>query len=222
MAAAMGIAESFGRQLSCPTGWAGRATGMLMRILNRQCNRMAVSAVRVHAGQSVLELGCGPGEALALLAEEVPDAHLHGLDRSELMIACARARNRAAERAGILSLHHCNSQQLPFPGSSIDAVLAINVAYFWTDIGSTLREIRRVLRPGGRLVLYVTDRASMRLWSFASERTHVHWDAESLRAALIAGGFSDHEIEICRRRLRGGLHGVLAIARFSSSIREVD
>ena len=218
----MGIAESFGRQLGYPRGWAGHVTGMLMRILNQQCNRMAVSALRVHAGQSVLELGCGPGEALALLAEKMPGTHLHGLDRSELMIARARMRNRAAERAGLLTLHHCNSQQLPFPGQSIDAVLAINVAYFWTDIGSTLREIRRVLRPGGQLVLYVTDRASMRLWSFASERTHVHWDAQSILAALLAGGFSKHEIEISTRRLRGGIHGVLAIASFSSSIREVN
>lgn len=218
----MGIAESFGRQLSDPRGWAGHVTGILMRILNQQCNRMAVNALQVQTGQRVLEIGCGPGEALALLAAKMPDAHLHGLDRSELMIARARARNRAAERAGLLTLHHCNSQQLPFPGKSIDAVLAINVAYFWTDIGSTLCEIRRVLRPGGQVVLYVTDRTFMRLWSFASERTHVHWDAESLFAALIAGGFSDHEIEISTVRLRGGIYGVLAMAGFSSSIREVD
>ncbi len=193
-----------------------------MRVVNRQCNRVTVDALRVKAGQSVLEIGCGPGEALALLAAKTHDARLHGLDRSDLMIARARARNRAAERSGRLTLHHGDSRQLPFPGGSIDVVFAINVAYFWTDARSMLHEIRRVLRPGGQLVLYVTARASMRLWFFASERTHVHWDAETLLAALIAGGFSNDDIEISTLRFRGGIHGMLAIARFNIGKLEVN
>ena len=218
----MGITESLGRQLSHPSGWTGHLTGALMRILNRQCNRLAVEALRIKSTQTVLEIGCGPGEALALLAKEAPDACLHGLDRSELMIARARARNRAAVRSGRLTLHHRDSRQLPLRGASVDAVLAINVAYFWTDAGRMLSEIRRVLRPGGRVVLYVTDRASMRHWPFAGERTHVHWDAESLLAALSAGGFSDGGIELTKLRLRGGIRGMLAIARRGDGIHELN
>lgn len=189
-----------------------------MRVLNRQCNRLAVDTLPGKASQTILEIGCGPGEALALLGAKWPDARLHGLDRSELMIDRARARNRSAVCAGRLTLHHADSRELPFPGASIDAVLAINVAYFWTDARSMLLEIRRVLRPGGHVVLYVTDRASMRHWSFASEQTHVHWDAEALLAALLAAEFSSEEIELAALRLFGGIRGLLATARFDSAI----
>ncbi len=211
----MSIAQSFGHQLRSPSGWKGRVAGALMRVLNQECNRLAVDALQIEAGDSVLEAGCGPGHALALLAERAPGALIHGFDRSQLMISQAHARNRAAVRAGRVMLYRASFANLPIRTGSVNAVLAVNVAYFWTDAGRIVQEIRRVLRPGGRLVVYVTDRASMRNWSFASSDTHVHWDAETLHATLRGAGFGAAEIEVRSLRLRGRVKGLLAVARMS-------
>ena len=120
-----------------------------------------------------------------------------------------------AERAGRVMLCRASFANLPIRTASVNAVLAVNVAYFWTDAGRIVQEIRRVLRPGGRLVVYVTDRASMRNWSFASSDTHVHWDAETLHATLRGAGFGAAEIEVRSLRLRGRVKGLLAVARMS-------
>lgn len=209
------IAETLGHQLRSPSGCSGRVAGALMRVLNEECNRLAVDALQIEAGNTVLEAGCGPGHALALLAARASGALIHGFDRSQLMISQARARNRTAVRAGRVMLYRASFANLPMRTRSVDAVLAVNVAYFWTDAHRIVQEIRRVLRPGGRLVVYVTDRASMRNWPFASAATHVHSDANTLQTTLRCAGFGAPAIEVRRLRLRGRVQGLLAVARMS-------
>lgn len=208
----MSLAESFGRQLREPHGWAGRLTGTLMRLANQECNGLAVDALRMRSGDTLLEVGCGPGHALALLAARAPEAQIYGIDRSELMLAQACARNRAAVRAGRVRLQRGDCERLPIRASCVDAVLAVNVAYFWANGAQALREIRRVLRRDGQLVIYVTNRVSMESWPFAGPRTHMHWDGATLGVALRAAGFGPGAIETLDLRLRGGVRGTLAIA----------
>ncbi len=209
---AVSISRSFGGQLRDPQGWGGWLAGAVMRFANEECNRLAVETLRVEPGDTVLEIGCGPGHALALLAARAPHALIHGVDQSDLMISQASARNRKAIREGRVRLHRGDFALLPMSDQSVDAILAVNVAYFWQRADVTLGELRRVMRPGAQLVIYVTDRMSMQNWRFASSKTHVHWDASTLRAALRRAGFGAGEIEALSVRLRGGIRGLLAVA----------
>ena len=102
---------------------------------------------------------------------------------------------------------------LPFATAPIDRVLAVNVAYFWRDAPAVLAEVRRVLRPGGVLSLYVTDAASMRRWKFADAATHRLFDMGTMAAALRAGGFADGDFEIMPVSLLFGVRGLIATAR---------
>jgi SAM-dependent methyltransferase len=104
------------------------------------------------------------------------------------LIEQASARNRGAILSGRLSLRLGNFETLPFAEGSIDGVLAVNVAYFWTRGELIASEVRRALRPRGKLALYVTDRGTTQHWGFANHGTHRHWDALALSAMLCAGG----------------------------------
>jgi SAM-dependent methyltransferase len=128
------------------------------------------------------------------------------------MLQRATARNRSAISAGHVILQRGDFAALPFTANSMDGVLAVNVAYFWERAESITSEIRRVLRPGGRLALYVTERSTMQHWGFASHGTHRYWDAPALSDMLRAGGFPAAATVIRKVRLRSGVEGLLAVA----------
>lgn len=199
-----------GRQLRNPSGLFGRLTGVLMRLVNATPNRLAVDALRIERGDVVLELGFGPGHAIALLAARAPDGFVYGIDQSPVMLEQAQVRNRRAIEAGRVYLYEATFERLPFEAASVDKILAVNVVYFWHDAVAVLAEIRRVLRPGGRIVIYATDAASMHRWKFAGPDTHRLFTAGDLSALLEQGGFMPEHAAVSNVRIASGIDGLIA------------
>lgn len=114
--------------------------------------RWAVQRVVAERPQAVLEIGCGPGVALRLLAEALPAARIVGIDRSAVAVERARARLGDLLDGDRVSLHRLAIADLDLP--SVDVVLGVNVNVFWTSPAQReLTVLRRVLRPGGVLHL---------------------------------------------------------------------
>lgn len=208
----MTLWSAIGRQLRHPTGAAGWAAGHLMGFLNARPNALSIAALNLQATDDVLELGCGPGQGVRLMAAQSPRSLIYAIDQSATMIGLARSRNRAAIRSGRVRLYRSRFEELPFPTRSMDKILAVNVAYFWRDAETVLREVRRVLRPGGVLSVYVTDAATMRRWKFADAQTHRLFDRDELACVLRSGGFRDEAIAITNVRLLRGIAGLIATA----------
>lgn len=119
--------------------------------------RVADAALeRLAAGPEdhVLELGCGSGRLLFRLAARARRGRVVGIDPSELMVRHARHRNRSWIGAGRARVEQGWSRDLSsFADGCFDRVLGVHVVCFWTEPARDLEEIRRVLRPGGRLLL---------------------------------------------------------------------
>jgi ubiquinone/menaquinone biosynthesis C-methylase UbiE len=143
------------RQFGHPRGVAGRMAGWVMahRRSNRQRNRWAVSLLDVQPTDRVLEIGFGPGVAIAELAGRATNGHVYGIDHSEVMVRQASRRNAAAIRVHRVHLAHASVDQLPSFDDPLDAILAVNSAGFWPNPAERLHELRRVLRPAGRIAL---------------------------------------------------------------------
>lgn len=197
-------------QLAHPKGLAGRLLGHVMVLINRAPNRRAVAILAPQAGEAILEVGFGPGQALGDILSAAPDCHLHGIDRSEEMVDLARRRNRHAR--GALDLRAGDLSGLPWPDASFDKILAVNVAYFFDEDGIAARELHRVLRPGGRLVLYVTDRDTMARWRLAGPETHRLYGKADVESMLEDAGFQLGNIELAAISLPMGMKGWLATA----------
>lgn len=107
--------------------------------------RDTLAALRVQSGTRFLDAGCGGGGAASLAAGL--GAAVTGLDASEALLAIARERVPAG------SFIHGDLEKLPFPDGTFDAALAANSVIFAEDIPQAVRELRRVLRPGGRVAI---------------------------------------------------------------------
>ncbi len=138
-----------------PRGAAGSVTGWVFahRPSNRQRNRWVVSLLGVQPADQVLEIGFGPGLAVAELAR-AGAAHVYGIDHSGVMLRQASRRNAAAVRAGRITLMRARVDQIP-PAldSPFDVVLAVNSVGFWPAPAERLAELRRRLAPGGRIAI---------------------------------------------------------------------
>lgn len=143
------------RQFGNPTGAGGHVAGWIMgrRSSNRRRNRWAVDLLDVQPTDRVIELGCGPGVAVTALTGRATRGVVVGVDHSEVMISQARRHNRAAVDAGRVHLVHAPVEHLRTTDGPFDAALAVNTVGFWPDPVARLRQIGRVLRPGGRIAL---------------------------------------------------------------------
>ncbi|WP_244395886.1 class I SAM-dependent methyltransferase [Beijerinckia indica] len=186
-----------------------------MAIINDEPNRVAIAALELVERDTVLELGFGPGRGLAALSCRVLQGQVYGVDQSALMLAQASRRNRSAIESGQMNLLKGTFCPLPWKVAAFDKILLVNVVYFFGPAGHEMSEIHRVLRPGGRLVVYVTDSSTMKKWPFASPDTHLVFDQRDLRTLLERGGFDAPEVTIHTLHLPFGIRGLLAIAEKS-------
>jgi ubiquinone/menaquinone biosynthesis C-methylase UbiE len=118
-------------------------------------DRWLVELLDVQPEDRVLEVGFGPGVAIELIAARATRGLVAGVDPSDVMVRQASKRNLQAVEAGRVQLRQGTVLELPFPDSSFSKALALHSIYFWPSLEQGLRELYRVLAPGGRLAIGV-------------------------------------------------------------------
>lgn len=143
------------RQAAHPSGVLGRTIGRIWVWETAAANDAVLTAAGPQRGETVLEIGHGPGRTLSRILDAGADAV--GVEVSQAMSRQAHRRNRKAVVEGRLRLVLGDGTNLPLEDDSVDAVVAVHTVYFWPDPRTTLAECARVLRPGGRLVIASRD-----------------------------------------------------------------
>ncbi|MFZ5675900.1 MAG: class I SAM-dependent methyltransferase [Pseudomonadota bacterium] len=111
----------------------------------------AVETLAVRPADAVLEVGCGRGLAVSLIAPQLRGGRILAIDRSATAVAAAR---RGWETAGQASFRHAALADLGGTEGSFDKIFAINVNLFWTDPRNELPVVRKLLKTTGRLFLF--------------------------------------------------------------------
>ena len=123
---------------------------------NRKCAAWVIDLLDVQPSDKMLEIGFGPGVGIQLLTSSASAGYVAGVDPSKEMVAQATTRNKKAIENGRVGLRHGSVASLPFTDNTFDKALAINSMQVWPDAVAGLREVRRVIKPGGKVALGFT------------------------------------------------------------------
>ena len=174
-----------------PTGPVGHIESWIFghRPSNVRRNRWAVELLEVKPSDRVIELGSGPGVAVAALASRATQGLVVGVDHSAVVIRQARRRNADAIKEGRVHLIHAPVEHLQVADGPFDAALAVNTVGMWHEPTLRLREIGRLLRCGGRVALVSQPRCPGATAATSAAA------ADRLAAQLSEAGFEDIRVE---------------------------
>jgi ubiquinone/menaquinone biosynthesis C-methylase UbiE len=202
-------------------GWARHADSV--RELGMPVSVWLIDQLHLQPGQRVLDLAGGPGDTGFMAAELVaPGGTLTSSDASEGMIELARTR-AAAQGIDNVEFKLLELEWIDLETASVDAVACRWGLMFVSDPGAALQEIRRVLKPGGRLALAVWDSPAVNPWATIPMMSLIQLghieppdptapgmfalaDRERLHGLLEHAGFTDVVVDaVDVTRARGGL-----------------
>lgn len=181
-----------------PTGWLGRLMLRGMNITHSGLTDWGLTHVVIGKGDAILDVGCGGGRTVHKLAEIASSGRVYGIDSSEASVMVSRRANRQFIEAGQVEIRHGSVSSLPFLDCEFDLVTAVNSHGYWPDIVADMKEVLRVLKPGGTLMLlggaYKGGRHSARNERFTRLINVACQSPDELGGLFAEAGYSDVQI----------------------------
>jgi ubiquinone/menaquinone biosynthesis C-methylase UbiE len=146
--------------------------------------------LEVKPNDRLLEIGFGPGFAVELASKMASNGFVAGVDHSEVMLRQANRRNAAAVRNGKVELRFGSVSNLPKFSKPFDKIYTINSIHFWSDPLECLKQLRELLKPGGRIAITIQPRSRV-----SSDETTERIGKE-IAEQLERVGFSSVQLEI--------------------------
>jgi ubiquinone/menaquinone biosynthesis C-methylase UbiE len=172
----------------------------------REVGQRSMEALDLRAGERVLDVGCGTGVFLPAVAAVVGSGgRVVGLDHSEAFLREARARVADQGLEAVVSLVSADAQRLPFDDDSFDAAHTERVLMHLEDPDGAIRELRRVVRPGGRVVcaeihargaaMDHPDHELIERLTQAASHMRNPWMGLELRRRFVSAGLEDVRVQ---------------------------
>jgi len=183
--------EWIARQSAHPAGWLGHVVARVMALETAAVNRRVLAALEPKSGEHILELGCGHGRALRRVARRAAPGVAVGVDPSAVMRNVARRHLRRAIAGGHARVEAGDSRSIPAPDDAFDKLFSVHTLYFWPDLDAGLLEARRVLRPGGLLLLAFHSKRNARVAARLPASVYTLRSGRAVGDALQRAGFRD-------------------------------
>ena len=138
------------------TGWRSRIYDLTMAQLTRKLYQRVIddlALMGLDQGQ-VLDAGTGPGTLARDIARSQPQLQVYGVDLSVEMMQVAREHAQREQLAQRVHFDAGNIGHLPYPDHSFDVIVSTISMHHWYELEQPFRDLHRVLRPGGRLLIY--------------------------------------------------------------------
>ncbi|MDR0669137.1 MAG: class I SAM-dependent methyltransferase [Treponema sp.] len=190
--------EKVWRNFRKPQGLGGRLLISTMNMGHAPISRWGLEHLDIKSGDRILDIGCGGGGNVARMLRLATEGRVCGLDYSEVCVEKTKRLNRKAVNAGRAEIRLGSVSENPWPDNSFDIVTAFETIYFWPDFAGDLKEVRRVLKPGG--IFFICNEMSI---SDDGEAPYQFWITKlnlniytpsDFQRYLTSAGFAEPEI----------------------------
>ena len=199
-------------QCSKPSGWLGRFTLWRMNASHSKLTDWGLKQIPIENHYTILDVGCGGGRTVGKLAAIATQGKVYGVDYSEESVAATKRTNAQWIGLGRVEVRHGSVSQLPFPEGEFDLVTAVETHFWWPNLPGDMREVFRVLKPGGTLAVIAevykganttTSRLAER---YASRTGMTLLSAEEHRELFTNAGYSN--VQVIEERDKGWICGI--------------
>jgi arsenite methyltransferase len=182
-------------QLRQPSGLFGKFfMGDFLNKGNEKINHLTVELLDVKPTDRVLDIGFGGGVTIEEMVKTIDTGKIHGVDFSQAMVDKAKRRFKKSIQAGKVSIEFGDVSQLPCEAKIFDKVCTVNTIYFWKDPLASLREIRRVMKKGSKLIISIRSADKMKDLPF-TQHSFKLYAPEDVKHLLVGAGFNDISID---------------------------
>ena len=185
-------------QYRCPMGRDGRLIARLMNREHRQLTLWGLSKVNIGSDYLILDVGCGGGKTLSRLSQLAPRGRVFGIDCSADMVEYSAKVNKKLVAQNRVEIVEGSVEKMGFPNNFFDLATAIETYYFWASLIAALKELKRVLKTGGRILLVnemVQDGRFEVIYSKLIEETHVRLiPLTEIQKMMQSVGFEDVQV----------------------------
>ena len=187
-------------QCQNPTGWLGRWVLRNMNSRHSKVTDWGLSHALIGKQDIILDVGCGGGRTVSKLAAIATQGKVYGIDHSTESVAVAVRTNKQWIDIASVVVREASVSRLPFSDGAFDIITAVETHFWWPALPTDMREVLRVLEPGGRLMMIAevykgaeafTSKAAERY----SEKTGMALlSVEEHRELLTDAGYSDVQV----------------------------
>jgi ubiquinone/menaquinone biosynthesis C-methylase UbiE len=149
-------------QVRRPARFIGEPFTWLMNASHSALTDWGLARVKIGRDFTILDVGCGGGKTIGKLAVAAPDGKVYGIDYASGSVAASRRKNADLIKVGRVEVRQASVSRLLFADDTFDLVTAVETQYYWPDPINDMREILRVLRPGGELAVIAESYAGGR------------------------------------------------------------
>ena len=149
------MASTTSRVSQCqkPRGWMGRFVLWRMNAHHSKVTDWGLSHVSLQKHYTLLDVGWGGGTTVRKLADIATEGKVYGSDISSESVAVATRINRQGIDKGCVEIREASVSGLPFADDMFDLITAVETHFWWPDLPGDMREVLRVLKPGGELIV---------------------------------------------------------------------
>ena len=186
--------SDLGDQYRCPTGRRGRLVAKIMNQHHEQLTIWGLEKVTICADYVILDVGCGGGKTISKLAELAPQGKVYGIDYSVDMVTFSKKINKTLIVQNRAEIIKGPVEKINFKDDFFDLVTAVETYYFWNNLLIAFKEIYRVLKPGGKLLI-INELLHGVTPAKIVEETHVKlFSLEEIQRFLQSTGFVDVQL----------------------------
>jgi ubiquinone/menaquinone biosynthesis C-methylase UbiE len=183
-----------------------------MNLSHSKLTDWGLEHISIASHDTILDVGCGGGRTVSKLAAIATQGKVYGVDYSDESVAAAKRTNARWIELGRVEIRNGSVSRLPFPDGMFDLVTAVETHFWWPNLPGDLREVFRVLKPGGTLVVIAeiykgaNTMAAKLAEKYASRTSMVLLSVDEHRELFTNAGYAN--VQIIEKRDKGWICGI--------------